>query len=154
MSEHSILDELKAPGAFGAGVGGALFGLRWLLTFVAGRFDRRQAALDAEHAALDKGWEGYREKLEGRLDRAEEKLATLTAQSAAMRTAFELVAGALKITDPGNSALARAETILASAFPVLPVTPGGLSGLLATIDTKDRARTAAARAQNGEEDGS
>ena len=74
MSEHSILDELKAPGAFGAGLGGALFGLRWLFTFVAGRFDRRQAALDAEHAALDHGWQAYRHDLEQRLQAAEARI--------------------------------------------------------------------------------
>lgn len=76
MSLDGLIEKFEQTLAFGGSAGAVLFALRWLATFVAGRVDRRQAAVDAEHAQLDQGWERYRHNLEQRVQTAEAKLQT------------------------------------------------------------------------------
>lgn len=58
-------------------------------------------------------------------------------QTTALRLAFEIVAGELRHRDPGNSALRRAEQLLAAAFPLDPFVPPEMSGALLRIDVTD-----------------
>ena len=64
MSDPGILDEAVTAAATGTGVGGGFFALRWLVQWLTGRLDKRQAQLDAEHDALDMSWKDYRILLE------------------------------------------------------------------------------------------
>jgi hypothetical protein len=135
--------EVKAFAALG-GAGGVMFyAVRWFVEWASGRVDRRQAQLDAEHAALDGGWATYRRMLEERnrvLDArvaALEDLARANAeQLTGMRLAFGLVSDELRKADPANSALRRAEQLLVAAFPLPLVTPGAVA-TAATVHALD-----------------
>ena len=102
-----------AGGSFGA----VFYSLRWLITWFAGRLDRRQAKLDAEHDALDTGWKEYRQKLEADRAMLELRVAAIERQSRAAYNSFQHVAAALIQLDPQNEALVRAGRIMAAAFP-------------------------------------
>jgi hypothetical protein len=117
VSDPGILDDAITTAAAGTGMGGGFFVLRWLVQWLTGRLDKRQAQLDAEHGALDKSWEGYRLRLEERATRLEQRMETMERQGRAVWLAFEHVAGGLIRVDPGNEALVIADRILASAFP-------------------------------------
>jgi len=110
MSDPSALDDLKTAAAAGGSFGGAFFALRWLVTWITKRLDRRQERLDAEHDALDMGWREYRLHNERRL-------ASVEKQNRALHLAFQHVSAALIRTDPQNPALMMADRIMAAAFP-------------------------------------
>ncbi|NIJ18482.1 hypothetical protein FHS95_000151 [Sphingomonas naasensis] len=111
VSDPGILDEAVTAAATGSGVGGGFFALRWLVQWLTGRLDKRQALLDAQDERVDREWQKIREKVEARLDKVE-------LQNEALRFAFHHVAAALIKVDPTNPALAQAEQMLSAAFPL------------------------------------
>lgn len=105
-------------GVIGGGVAvlGAIgAGLRWMIT----RGDRREAAL------ID--------RLVQRVDELEAKEAQRDKEVVALRIAFEIVAGVVRRTDPTNAELARAEAILAEAFPPDFRTPADMLAALSRL---------------------
>jgi len=110
MSDGLTTDGLKSVATFGGGFGAAFFALRWMVDWIAKRFDKRQAQLDAEHAALDMSWKDYRLQLERRI-------AAIERQNQAFHRSFQHVSAALIRIDPQNPALTIAEKIMAQAFP-------------------------------------
>lgn len=110
MSNDLIPPGVEQAIAAGSGAGASFFVVRWFVQWVTGRHDRRQAALDEEHQALDMSWKDYRLHLEKRMQ-------TMERQNRALRLSFEHVAGALIRNDPENAALAIADRIMAQAFP-------------------------------------
>ncbi len=110
MSDPSALDELKTVAVGGGSFGGGFFALKWLVTWVTRRLDRRQERLDAEHNALDMGWKEYRLH-------TEKRLAAVEKQNRALYLAFQHVSAALIRVEPQNPALVIADRIMATAFP-------------------------------------
>ena len=140
MSDPGILDEAVTAAAAGTGVGGGFFAFRWLIQWLTGRLDKRQAQLDAEHDALDMSWKDYRLLLERDRQDLRATMGKIEAQNRALRTAFEHVTGALIRIDPKNEALVIADRILSSAFPAdFSV---GLAMAAAALDEDDRRRGA------------
>ena len=139
MSDPGILDEAVTAAATGTGVGGGFFALRWLVQWLTGRLDKRQAQLDAEHDALDMSWKDYRILLEKDRQETRARMEKIDEQNRALRLAFEHVAGGLIRVDPKNEALVIADRILAAAFPTdfsFGITRAG-----AALDEEERRRT-------------
>lgn len=53
--------------AGGGSIGVGLYFTRWLVEWISGRVDKRQADLDAGRDALDQGWKAYRLVLEDKI---------------------------------------------------------------------------------------
>ena len=117
MSDPGILDEAVTAAATGTGVGGGFFALRWLVQWLSGRLDKRQAQLDAEHGALDMSWKEYRLLLERDRQDLRAQVRQIVEQNRALRLAFEHVAGALIRINPRHESLVIADKILTAAFP-------------------------------------
>lgn len=140
MSDPGIIDDAITTAAAGTGVGGGFFALRWLVQWLTGRLDKRQAQLDAEHDALDMSWKDYRILLERDRQETRARMEKIDEQNRALRLAFEHVAGGLIRIDPSNEALVIADRILAAAFPTdfsFGITRAG-----AALDQAERQRTA------------
>lgn len=126
-------------GAFGKGVA-------WALGWQRDARKTRAEGLQEWEDKLNKREETLDEALESRLKKMEDNDAKRAEENMALRMAFELVAGALRAIDPGNTALARAEQILTAAFPLGPILPpADMTSLLHRIDQADLATTAVAR---------
>jgi hypothetical protein len=117
VADQSAIELAVTAAATGSGAGGGFFVLKWLLQWLTGRADKRQAQLDAEHAALDMSWKDYRLLLERDRQELQLRMSTMEKQGRALRLSFEHVAGALIRLDPHNPALAIVDKILATAFP-------------------------------------
>lgn len=117
MSDPTLFDGVVKAAATGSGVGGGFFALRWLVQWLTGRLDKRQAQLDAEHDALDMSWKDYRLLLERDRQSLRDSMERIEQQNRALRLAFEHVAGALIRIDPKNEALVIADKLMAAAFP-------------------------------------
>jgi hypothetical protein len=62
------------------GLGGGLYGMRWLILWMTGRADRREKAVEIERAELDQGWKAYRLVLEARLEKQDGRIEKLEAE--------------------------------------------------------------------------
>lgn len=162
MSGPSPVSNSYSPGEWG-GIASAIV---ILLGAVGGAFRwlwlRVEKVRDATRKTRAQGLQEWEDKLirreatldaliEQRLDRLESEATASAEKIAALRTAFELVAGALRIADPGNGALARAEQILAAAFPLSATLPPEMTAQLARIDRTKAAEEARRRATGGSE---
>lgn len=67
VDSGDLLDKAVQASGFGGSFAIVLVFLRWLLTFVVGRNDRREVALDAR-------WAAYTKKIEERCERMEEEV--------------------------------------------------------------------------------
>ncbi|SFR86361.1 hypothetical protein [Sphingomonas jatrophae] len=149
MSEPSLGEAgglLAGAIALAAAVGK---GVQWLLQWGERRAERtasvREAKLARWHSELEErdrrieGKEdGYLAKVERAMQSFQQQLDQRSAENQALRLAFELVAGALRERDPMNSALKRAEQLLATAFPLDPIIPPTMAAELGAIDVADR----------------
>lgn len=130
-------------------IAGAVFGfgkgIQWLFSWKARREDGRAAKLQAWHNELSAERDRLaieraelHEAVVKRVDGLQAEVGVLRDENSALRIAFELVATPLRAIDPGNSALARAEQLLTSAFRRLDPTPtpdmAGPLGKLNEID--------------------
>ncbi|MES2497129.1 MAG: hypothetical protein V4618_13530 [Pseudomonadota bacterium] len=93
-----------------------------------------QDEIDAREKRLDQGRTEYTAKLESRLQLLEAKDEARDTQMTALRIAFELVSSALRQIDHSNSALALADDLLRSAFPVPAATPADMVEQLVAIE--------------------
>lgn len=139
MADPGILDEAVTAAATGTGVGGGFFALRWLVLWLTGRLDKRQALLDAQDERVDREWQTIREELKAKNAALDQRLDQIEQQNNALRFAFQHVAGALVRIDPKNEALIIADRILAAAFPADFSLGVAMAG--AALDEDDRRRT-------------
>jgi hypothetical protein len=114
-------------------------GVAHLLHWGERREKARADRLEREEGELAEGWSSYRKRIEARLAQVEASDALRARENAALRVAFEIVAGAMRVLDPGNSALVLAEQILASAFPVIPQVPPEIAQQLGAVEAADDA---------------
>lgn len=65
-----------AVGGFGMGGGLALvlYSVRWFITWISGRHDRREALLNAKDDAIDQRWAAYTKRIEDRCATLEDRL--------------------------------------------------------------------------------
>lgn len=133
---------IGAVGTVAAVVGA---GIMKLLTFLAGRADSRSTKLQKWHDELNAREGDLDAVLEERFAKLERRSETHAEQNQALRMAFELVASALRAIDPKNTALSRAEQLLQTAFPLMPIVPPDMSTTLQSIENKGLAATAAGR---------
>jgi len=129
-----IAGALAVLGALGKG--GA-----WLLAWGDRRHQARMDRLEREEDELAESWSQFRKRVTTDLRDAKMTIAQLerrdiarAKENAALRVAFELVAGALRALDPGNVALRQAEQILATAFPLDPQLPLDMANALGVLD--------------------
>jgi hypothetical protein len=129
-----IFDELVAGGAAaggkGLGVGltaMALYRLiAFILTFIAGRADARQAVLDRQQERLDLSLGKRLEHLE-RIEQANR------AEIARLRECVEILAGELRTKDPANPKLLEISRSLRSAYASPSDTPDDMRDLLGRV---------------------
>lgn len=143
MPEPSIGDVGDIGGVF-AGIVGVfvMFGKggRWLLGWEERRDATRSKKLTAWHDELD-GREArieqrqasYQQAIEARLESIIATANRLKDEHAALRTAYQLIASALRVSDPGNPALRMADELLRTAFILDPVIPSDMTDLVGRI---------------------
>lgn len=102
-------------------------GFKWVWDRVAKARATREERIEAREHEFVEGLKARIDVLEAR-DRQRER------ENVALRLAFELVAAEVRRTDPGNEALKRAESYLATAFGDPVKTPADLIALLARLD--------------------
>jgi hypothetical protein len=116
-------------------------GAAWLLAWGDRRQQARLDRLAREEDELAESWSAFRKRVSAELRDAKVTISELerrdiarAKENAALRVAFELVAGALRTLDPSNIALRQAEQILASAFPLHPQLPLEMTQSLRALD--------------------
>lgn len=67
-------------GSFGGTFAVVLVFARWLLTWLTGRHDRREAILDEKDTALDERWAKYTKKIEERYEAIDERCHRMEAE--------------------------------------------------------------------------
>ncbi|MFN3943883.1 MAG: hypothetical protein ACK4K7_02990 [Allosphingosinicella sp.] len=112
-------------------------GVRWLVSWRERRAEARSAKLqrwheelDARERRLDAEEAERSQRLEDRQGRLEVAYAQLHRENAALRIAFELIAAPLRLREPENPALKQAEEMLKAVFPISPLTPPPMVGLM------------------------
>lgn len=117
----------EASGIF-AGIVGLMVALGKGVDWIFQHRTRRERDLDQREKVLLARQERYWAEIE-------RELKLLQAQNRALHLAFETVVAPLRAMDPRNSALSRAEQILAAAFPLdADLFPPTFDELLARID--------------------
>jgi hypothetical protein len=116
-------------------------GSAWLLAWGDRRQQARLDRLAREEDELAESWSAFRKRVSAELVDAKATIVELgrrdiarAKENAALRVAFELVAGALRAKDPGNVALRHAETMLAAVFPLDPQLPLEMTLAIAALD--------------------
>lgn len=113
-----MLETALSAAAGGGSFAGVLLFARWVIVWLTGRHDRRQALLDEQDLKQDLAWKAIREELKEQIAGLSKQVETIGRQNNALRIAFHHVAGALIHVDPTNPALIQAEKILSQAFPL------------------------------------
>ncbi|MDF0540773.1 hypothetical protein PX699_00325 [Sphingobium sp. H39-3-25] len=117
MPEGKLFEDAVQVAAGATGLGGGLYGLRWLINWLTQWSERRAARLDVQEERADQQWKEIRETIRRQLADAQSRLEKVEQQNMAMRRAFNHLAAALIRIDPQHRALAEADRILALAFP-------------------------------------
>jgi uncharacterized protein HemX len=119
-------------------------GLKWWLGWTDRRASTRAAKLDAwqselflREARLDAEQAQIIAEIKDQLAGLKDSNDQLRREHAALLGGFQLVAGALRTLDPDNSALARAEELLKSAFPLEPVPPDDMTRTILAAKRSD-----------------
>lgn len=118
MAETKMIDDVAQVAAGGVSFGGGLYMARWLILWLTGRADRKQALIDEQEAKVDREWATMREELKAERQADKLRLDRIEKQNQALRFAFHHVAAALIRIDPQNPALSQAEQMLSQAFPL------------------------------------
>lgn len=137
MSDPGAADMLGAgvhAAGWGSGFGATFLALRWLLLWLTGRFDRRQALLDEQEARADAEWKEIREEMKGELAELRRRDEQRERENQGLRLAFEIVANIVRRTDADNPELHRAEQLLEAGFHLDVMTPRDMTAALAKID--------------------
>jgi len=119
-----------SPGEIGGVVAAAVAllgalgaGLKWLLTFLAGRDASRSAKLQVWHDELDAREKEF-ERLQAEQHRKiEQRLEQVEGANRTLLRAVEMLSAALRVSDPSNPAIQRVEALLKQAFPADPELP-------------------------------
>jgi hypothetical protein len=112
-------------------------GMRWWLGWTDRRAATRSAKLDA--------WQNQLDEREKRIDaqqaehwsRVERELEVLRREHSALLGGYQLITAALRVVDPGNDALRRADELLRSAFLLDPLLPGDIATIAQRIRRRD-----------------
>ena len=118
MDDGGFASDVAQAAAGGLSAGGGFFAVRWLVQVITKWSERREARLNAQEARADKEWQNIREEIKQQLADANKRLGVVERQNVALRRAFNHVAGALIRVDPQHAALAEADQLLATSFPV------------------------------------
>lgn len=108
-------------------------GLKWWLGWTDRRAATRAAKLDAWQKQLEDRERDLWEKIEVQLD-------GLRSQHAALLGGYQLIAGALRLIDPHNDALRRADELLRSAFVIEPQTPADMTRTILAAKRPDEGK--------------
>ena len=134
MDESALASDVAQAAAGGFSLGTGFFAVRWLVQIVTRWSERREARLNAQEDRADREWQNIREEIKQQLADANKRLGTVERQNVALRRAFNHVAGALIRLDPQHAALAEADQLLASSFPVdFDLTAARAEGALAQV---------------------
>jgi hypothetical protein len=117
MPEGKLIEDAVQVAAGATGLGGGLYGLRWLINWLTQWSERRAARLDVQEERADQEWKAIREEIMRQLAGALGRVDKVEQQNMGLRRAFNHVAAALIRIDPQHRALAEADRILALAFP-------------------------------------
>ena len=112
-------------------------GLRWWLGWSDRRASTRAAKLDAWQRELQAREQRFDEKQAEHWQRVEAELGQLRREHAALLGGYQLIAAALRLIDPSNSALRRADDLLRAAFPLEPCLPPDMAVKTHEIDRRD-----------------
>lgn len=108
-------------------------GFAWLLGWDERRRETRHAKLDAWQLELERRERQIDEKQHEYYAKVEGELSQVRAQNASLLGAYQLIVTALRINDPTSPALGQADELLKAVFPLDPITPPQLAGLLRDI---------------------
>lgn len=75
MNAMPLIEQVGALAAMGGGAGGGFLAVKWLIEWMAGRLDKREARIDAGTDKLIQGLERQIEGLTRRLEAVEKSLA-------------------------------------------------------------------------------
>lgn len=109
--------------------GGIKYLLGWDERLKATRYEKLeswQRELERRERQIDDQQAEYYKKIEA-------ELATFRAQNAALVGAYQLIVAALRMENPNSPALGQADELLKSAFPLDPIVPPPIAGLLRKI---------------------
>jgi hypothetical protein len=112
-------------------------GLRWWLGWTDRRAATRSAKLDAWQHELQQREARFEIQQAEHWARVESELEIVKRQYSALLGGYQLIAAALRIIDPENDALSRADNLLRSAFLVDPVMPTEMATKLQHIHRSD-----------------
>jgi hypothetical protein len=131
----------EAGGAF-AGVVALLIaiahGVRWWIGWTDRRAATRAAKLDAWQRELQAREERFDVAQANHWARVEKELGQLRGEHAALLGGYQLIAAALRVLDPQNDALKRADDLLRSAFPIEPCLPGDMTLQVRKLDQETK----------------
>jgi uncharacterized protein HemX len=112
-------------------------GMRWWLGWTDRRAATRSAKLDAWQNQLDQREKRIEAQQVEHWTRVERELELLRREHAALLGGYQLVTAALRVADPDNDALRRADELLRSAFLLEPVLPGDMASIAQRIRRRD-----------------
>jgi hypothetical protein len=108
-------------------------GLRWLLGWSDRRSSTRTAKLDAWQRQLDEREQRIADQQAEYWNRVERELEQSRRERAALLGGYQLIATAMRLVDPDNDALRRADELIRSAFLLDPLLPPDISGIAQQI---------------------
>lgn len=108
-------------------------GVGWILGWDERRKATRYEKLEAWQRELEARERQVDDRQAEHYAKIEAELATFRAQNAALVGAYQLIVAALRLENPSSPALGQADELLKSAFPLDPIVPPPIAGLLGKI---------------------
>jgi hypothetical protein len=105
-------------------------GFKWLLNWDDRRKRTRHDKLEAWQRELERREKEVDDRQAEYYRKVETELNKMRAQNAALVGAYQLIVAALRVESPTNPALGQADELLKTAFPLDPITPPAMAGLL------------------------
>lgn len=112
-------------------------GIRWWLGWTDRRAATRSAKLDAWQHQLDEREKRIEAQQDDYWSRVERELEVLRREHSALLGGYQLITAALRVVDPENNALRRADELLRTAFLLDPVLPGDMASIAQRIRRRD-----------------
>jgi uncharacterized protein HemX len=112
-------------------------GLRWWLGWTDRRAATRSAKLDAWQKQLDERETRIEAQQIEYWARVERELEQSRRERAALLGGYQLIATAMRLVDPDNDALRRADELIRSAFLLDPLLPGDMTATARSIHRSD-----------------
>lgn len=124
-------DVTAADAAIGGGAFAAVWaGIKWCVSFITGRQDKREADLNAREQRLDAEEAAQVTALKERLDRLEKTQAAQGRELEAHRVAIGILVAKVAREDPAAPELRQVAEILGAAFPIHLHTPTDMTDTL------------------------